>query len=239
MIATGAGRPEPPRASGVPRPPSPSAPGRRETRKPAGLRSDLRGRVVAPDGKPVAGAAVRTAYLDRRPGPRDDQRAGRPVHDPPGQTRGQSAIGAYIRAIPWVVATAPGFGPGWARASTGPGTRDETRCRLAPRKARRSRAGSSTSKAGPSRCPGQGGRDRSGMSARETSPPGSAQPHGCRGNLWQGLCGWSNWLDRTLLPIEARSGPDGRFRLSGTGQERSCRVDDLRARDRSRPRSRS
>ena len=55
---------------------------------------EVRGRVVDPDGQPVAGATVRTAYLDReiKPAPEVDQRAGRAV------CHAGAAVAAQLRA---------------------------------------------------------------------------------------------------------------------------------------------
>ena len=62
--------------------------------------------------------------------PRDDQRAGRPVplRVPPGRIN--SVLQSAASCIPWVVASAPGFGPGWASAVRQPGAPDETTVRL-------------------------------------------------------------------------------------------------------------
>ncbi len=90
---------------------------------------EVRGRVVGPDGKPVPGAAVRTAYLDPESAtaPRGDQWIGRPVpHAGPATAPGAPACDAF----PWVVALAPGFGPGWVSGALKAGAAGELTIRL-------------------------------------------------------------------------------------------------------------
>ena len=82
-----------------------------------GAMVEVRGRVVGPDGKPVAGATLRTAYLDTDdPAPRGDERA-RTAGSSCG-SRDRSAIDAMLNGyddIPLGGRHGPGFGPGWAR----------------------------------------------------------------------------------------------------------------------------
>ncbi len=89
---------------------------------------EVRGRVVGPDGKPVPGAAVRTAYLDPESATvpeatsASDGRFLMRVPRPPRSTR--------IDAFPWVVALAPGFGPGWVPSALKAGAAGELTIRL-------------------------------------------------------------------------------------------------------------
>jgi RNA polymerase sigma factor (sigma-70 family) len=75
---------------------------------------EVRGRVVGPDGKPVPGATLRTAYLDR-----EDHRTPEETSGPDGRflmriprsMRTGAMLNGYD-SFPWVVASAPGFGAG-------------------------------------------------------------------------------------------------------------------------------
>ena len=75
---------------------------------------EVRGRVVGPDGKPVPGATLRTAYLDT-----DDHRTPEATSGPDGRflmriprsMRSGPMLNGYD-SFPWVVASAPGFGAG-------------------------------------------------------------------------------------------------------------------------------
>ena len=94
---------------------------------------EVHGRVVDRVGRPVAGRrrAGRPSRRVHRAGPRDDQRAGRPVHpaDPAAlvaKVPGRTPDAPY----PWVVASAPAFGPGWASAVRPPGGPGETTIEL-------------------------------------------------------------------------------------------------------------
>ena len=80
---------------------------------------EVKGRVVGPDGKPVAGAAVPGGLRrSATPSPAGgDQRAGRPVPHPPAQADRDGSAGAGdLACYPWLVASAPGFGLGLGRA---------------------------------------------------------------------------------------------------------------------------
>ena len=93
---------------------------------------EVRGRVVDPDGRPVAGAAVQAGHLDRgdRARPRGDQRAGRPVLTAGAALASATPCGRRDAMFPWVVASAPGFGPGWASAVRSPAHPGEMTIRL-------------------------------------------------------------------------------------------------------------
>src|SRR5437763_12819996 len=76
--------------------------------------TEVRGRVVGPDGQPVPGATLRTAHAD----PEGHAEAasgpdGRFLMRIPRSVRNSNAMLNGYDEFPWVVATAPGFGPGW------------------------------------------------------------------------------------------------------------------------------
>ena len=93
---------------------------------------DVRGRVMDPDGRPVAGATVRTGYMDReiKPAPEVTSASdGRFFMQVPPWRR-NSAHCSRDAMFPWVVASAPGFGPGWASAVRQQGETGEVVIRL-------------------------------------------------------------------------------------------------------------
>src|SRR5262249_40981415 len=113
-----------------------------EAQPPAsGERIEVRGRVVDPQGRPVAGAALRT-YDPYRDVPYwADRRAPEATSGPDGPVMLRFRPGVRPRGpdsprrrpgamYPWVVAPAPGFGPGGASAVREPGAPDETTVRL-------------------------------------------------------------------------------------------------------------
>jgi RNA polymerase sigma factor (sigma-70 family) len=123
VVAVGAGRPDQPKPEmKAPAPaqekepvvkPPPAA---RDNPAPApGTTREVRGQVVGPDGKPVPGATVRTAYLtmddrgnlEMTTGP--DGRFHLRI-PPPGP--GMATLNGGP-TFPWLVASAPGLGPGW------------------------------------------------------------------------------------------------------------------------------
>ena len=93
---------------------------------------EVHGQVVEPDGRPVAGANVQTAHLDREIKPAPETTSGPDgrffLRVPPW--RRDSAVRADDAMSPWVVASAPGFGPGWASAVRQPGEAGEITIRL-------------------------------------------------------------------------------------------------------------
>ncbi len=87
---------------------------------------EVRGRVIDPDGKPVQGARIRSAWVDREDVPVLDATS---AADGRFVTRiRRPSLSSRMRGgtdtMPWIVASAPGFGPGWAARvlqSTAPG----------------------------------------------------------------------------------------------------------------------
>jgi hypothetical protein len=183
------------------------------------------GRVVGPDGKPVAGATVRAAWVNAvgvsvpeatsGPDGRFVARVPRPV-----DTADRMVTGGL--EMPWLVATAPGFGPGWAAGVFRPDAPAEFTIRLVadgpPIEGRildlqgRPVAGA---RVGVSRLwYRMDGRhwaveigDLAGWLRR-------IQDQGVRQGPWDGL---------TQLPTEiatAATDRDGRFRLTGIGRDR-------------------
>ncbi len=181
------------------------------------------GRVVGPDGQAVAGATLRTAFLDT-----DDHRTPEATSGPDG--RFLMRIPRSIRndamlndtggdTFPWVVGSAPGFGPGMASGAF-KATRSGLTVRLV--------------EDGP---PIEGriidleGRPVAGAQVKvervwfavDTRPP-----HAETGDLsaWietvrdRGVRGPSDGLSSLPASIVTTTGPDGRFRLAGSGRER-------------------
>ena len=157
---------------------------------------------------------MRTAYLDREIKPAPEATSGPDgrffMRVPPW--RRNSAVRARDAMFPWVVASAPGFGPGWASAVREPGASGEVddpagRGRPADR--------------GPDRRPG--GRPVAGARVKAeriwfardgklSDWLAQAADGGVQGP-WQGL-------DQLPTAITATTGPDGRFRLTGIGRDR-------------------
>jgi RNA polymerase sigma factor (sigma-70 family) len=175
---------------------------------------EVRGRVVDPDGRPVAGATVQTAYLDRDIMPAPDVASGPDgrffIQVPPW--RRNSVLRRRDAMFPWVVASAPGFGPGWASAVREPGASGEIATRLV--------------EAGPpieGRIVDLEGRPVAGARvkaervwfARDGKFPdwlAKAADGGVQGP-WQGL-------DQLPTAITATTGTDGRFHIAGIGRDR-------------------
>ncbi|MGP0062865.1 MAG: sigma factor-like helix-turn-helix DNA-binding protein, partial [Isosphaeraceae bacterium] len=214
VFAIGAGRPDEPKP--VMNPPAAaraSLPANPESVA-TGAMIEVHGRVVDPDGRPVAGAHVATGYLDREIEPAPET-----TSEPDGRFflrvppwRRNSALRRRDAMFPWVVASAPGFGPGWASAVREPGALEEATIRLVAD--------------GPpieGRIVDLEGRPVAGVRvrveqvwfAREgklTDWLARAEDGGVQGP-WQGL----NSLPTTTA---AATGSDGRFRLTGIGRDR-------------------
>ncbi|WP_406699753.1 sigma-70 family RNA polymerase sigma factor [Singulisphaera sp. Ch08] len=215
VIAAGGGPPEPPIPKLKPKAPAPQATQTEPAPSKPAETVEVRGVVVAPDGHPVAGAAVRGAFFDRKSA--TPQATSGPdgrftIHLPkPGRE-----IAGYTAIYPWIIASAPGFGIGWAKGVLRTDRPAEQVVPLIPE--------------GP---PIEGrvidleGRpvvaarvkltrilfdeknDLTGWIARARN--------GAEGNLWQSL---GTLTLEKVLAIEAVTGPDGRFTLTGVGRDR-------------------
>ena len=123
VFAIGAGRPDEPGArdeSARPLPRSRRPPGTTGSRPRRARSIEVRGRVVGPDGKPVAGATLRTAYLDPDDArARGDQRAGRPVPhaDPAGRSGTPTSCSTATTSSPGSSPRPRGSGPAGLGAS--------------------------------------------------------------------------------------------------------------------------
>jgi len=117
FVAVGASRPDDPRPvlKAPARAKAPTVAKENPPHKAApGAAVEVRGRVVGPDGKPVSGATLRTAYLDT-----EDHRTPEAASGPDGRFlmriprsfRNGAMLNGYD-SFPWVVASAPGFGAG-------------------------------------------------------------------------------------------------------------------------------
>ncbi len=214
VVAIGAGRPdEPERAMNPPAAARAPLADNHKDAAPVAM-VEVRGRVVDPDGHPVAGATIVTGYLDREIKPAPEATSGPDgrfsLRVPPW--RRNSAQRSRDAMFPWVVASAPGFGPGWASAVREPGSSGEVTIRLVTD--------------GPpiegrivdlEGRPVEGARVKVGQVwfAREgplTDWLARAKDGGVEGP-WQGL----NSLPTS---ITATTEVDGRFRLAGIGRDR-------------------
>ncbi len=140
VVAVGAWRPEPPAVAMAPQagemkrqPAAKDAPRTNPNPDPADADLiDVRGRVVDPSGRPVAGASVKAAILDRQTDPIPATTSGPDgtfhLRVPPW--RRNSALRQPEAMFPWVIATAKGFGPGWASTVREPGGPEETTIQL-------------------------------------------------------------------------------------------------------------
>src|SRR5262249_47975699 len=114
VIAAGAGDrngPEPVEEPGALPPAAREAAGREKTTPAETVEG--RGVVVDPDGKPVAGASVRGVAYER------DSASPEVISGPDGRfafrlPKPNEALVGYMAEYPWIFASAPGFGIGWA-----------------------------------------------------------------------------------------------------------------------------
>jgi RNA polymerase sigma factor (sigma-70 family) len=195
---------------------------------------EVKGRVVAPDGRPVARAIVRGAYIlkDAVPWPKatsgPDGRFSISLPKPEG---GIPAEG-YLSMYPWLVASAPGYGVGWSQRALRPDRPPEQELMLVaegpPIEGRildlegRPVVGASIQT---DRIWYEEHGDLAGWIAKARN--------GAAGNLWQGLQGISS----TALPskskrdpgervftIAATTGADGRLKLTGIGRDRIAQI---------------
>jgi RNA polymerase sigma factor (sigma-70 family) len=173
----------------------------------------VRGRAIDPDDRPVAGASVRIGPL---PGDRPDEPGRRAVSGPDGRFALAGPVGATGEATESsrrVVATAPGFGPGWADLD-GP---KELTIRLV----------ADTPIEG--RIVDAHGRPIAGVKARihniwaspeEDLTPFIADVKGDGRSPWVG----PRALKLLTLDATATTDADGRFRLEGIGRERVAAI---------------
>jgi Sigma-70, region 4 len=192
---------------------------------------EIRARVVAPDGKPVAGAAVAAVYISR-----DEELPwlkttsgtdGRFSIRVP-KAEGNASAEGHFSMYPWLVASAPGYGVGW--------------CERALRADRPAEQVVTLVEEGP---PIEGkivdleGRPVAGASIhaariwydekRDIAGWIAKARNGAAGNLWQGLENLSvdavptrlgRGSSERLVTIAATTGADGRFKLTGIGRDR-------------------
>ena len=178
VVAVGAWRPDPPRAA---MPPQAGA----EMKRPHGRQDARGGRARRDDRGPRPGR--RSGGPAGRGGGRADRLPRWEIEPAPATTSGpdgrftlrvppwQRQLPGGRRAdamFPWVVASIPGYGPGWASAVRPARHAGERRSGWW-KTARRSRAGSSTWRAGPSPAPDQG---REHLAPPEGRPFGLARP---------------------------------------------------------------
>ncbi|SIN80112.1 RNA polymerase sigma factor, sigma-70 family [Singulisphaera sp. GP187] len=215
VIAVGGGPPQPSsEPNPKPKPPAQTAKEEPTGRKPAET-VEVRGIIVAPDGHPVAGAAVRGAFFDRK--------AATPqaTSGPDGQftirlPKPDWRWAGYMASYPWIFASAPGFGIGWTKGVLRADRPAEQVVKLIPegppiegRVIDLEGRPVAAARIKLSRILFDEKGDLTGWIARARN--------GAEGNLWQGLSDLT--LDK-LLAIETVTGPDGRFKLTGVGRDR-------------------
>ena len=187
--------------------------------------SRSRGEVVAPDGRPVAGAVVGVAYSTATPPAQDDQRRRTADSRSACPEEGGELVGD--QALPWLVASAPGL---WDRLDRG-GLASPTspraggqadRGRAADRRADpRPRRPAGRRRQGPGRPDlvrrewGPRRLDRQGTQRRRGQPLARAGEPAARPGPGAGAR-----LAERLVSITRTTGADGRFKLTGIGRDR-------------------
>jgi RNA polymerase sigma factor (sigma-70 family) len=232
VVIAGGGRPEGLKATLIPQAQGERAGESRE--KPAVKRPvetvEIKARVVAPDGKPVAGAVVTAAYIKEGTDPWPEATSGPdgrfairlPKPDTNAPAEGEMAL------YPWIIAWAPGYGVGWSQRALRADRPDEQEVKLVeegpPIEGRivdleGKPVGGATIEAAGIWYDESG--DIVGWIAKARN--------GAAGNLWQGL--EQLVLDSTMpqpksgprprpIAISTKSGADGRFKLTGIGRDR-------------------
>ena len=191
---------------------------------------EIKGRVVAPNGRPVTGAAVTAFYIDADAVPWPKTSSGSDgqfsIRLPKADL--DASVEGYMAVEPWLVASAPGYGVGWCKRGLRADPAAEKVVTLVeqgpPIEGRiidlegRPVVGASVHAAG------IWYHDKGNLAGWIAKAR-----NGAAGNLWQGLerlslepmpsnAGRAS-RDR-LLTIDTATGSDGRFNLTGIGRDR-------------------